>query len=373
MAAPGKKTVSLRELLRGAASSVHVRGADLTPVSPAAPHPRPSEPETPSLRRRSSFFDEHDDSEESSPAPDTRSKTVISSPCPEQMQPRPARAGLSLLSPFLADEEDYLFESKQCGASPLGTITKKRQPSGGDHQLAEAASSEAPALSFSEPRSITRERKRQLVSEEKGPLELDGGCRPGPQQSRSRPLEALPLPGSNGVPGSAVNCHLASCLLDHQVAGVLWLWDKYCLAQGCILGDDMGLGKTVQIIALLSGILRKSGTTADVDANRLRRRGRDSFNLTKPSLIVCPASVIDNWKQELDKWGFFLFESIESSEIKETMARASCRRLEIVLCSYDKMKIYSGELAAVEWEVIVWDEGHCLKNDKMARYEAAVR
>ena len=367
MSVTGKRTVSLRELLRGAATSVLVRGSELTPVSPADLTKRVNDTDTPLHKKRSSFFDDDiEDSEPSLPIPDPLSSN-ITSPCPV-LPPRPARAGLSRLSPFLTDDEDYLFESKERPDSPPETSSEHKYDDDEENHRPAAGRRSAPRLPTS----------TQLVSAmehtKNDPLELDSGNRPGSQQSRNRPVEALPLPGSNGIADSAVNCHLATCLLDHQVAGVRWLWGKYCLAQGCILGDDMGLGKTVQIIALLSGILRKSGTTADVEAIRLRRRGKDHvLNLTKPSLIVCPASVIDNWKQELDKWGFFLYQSIESTDVRETIARALVRRLEVIICSYDKMKIYCGELAEVEWEVVVFDEGHCLKNEKMARYQAAMR
>ena len=368
MSVTGKRTVSLSELLRGATTSVLVRGSELTPVSPADLTKRVNDTDTPLHKKRSSFFgDDIEDSEPSPPIPDPLSSN-ITSPCPVQLPPRPARAGLSLLSPFLIDDEDYLFESKERPDSPPETSSEHKYDDSREKHRPAAGRRSAPWLASSTQQVSATERTK------KEPLELDGGNRPGPQQSRNRPLEALPLPGSNGIADSAVNCHLASCLLDHQVAGVRWLWEKYCLAQGCILGDDMGLGKTVQIIAFLSGILRKSGTPADMEAIRLRRRGKDrTLNLTKPSLIVCPASVIDNWKQEMDKWGFFLCQSIESTDVRETIARALGRRLEVIICSYDKMKIYSGELAEVEWEVVVYDEGHCLKNEKMARYQAAMR
>jgi SNF2 family DNA or RNA helicase len=63
---------------------------------------------------------------------------------------------------------------------------------------------------------------------------------------------------------SHVNKYAAKFLLDHQVSGVTWLWGKYCMSQGAILGDDMGMGKTVTIAALLLAIYGKTGRT-DLD------------------------------------------------------------------------------------------------------------
>lgn len=40
--------------------------------------------------------------------------------------------------------------------------------------------------------------------------------------------------------------------------------------------------------------------------------------------------------------------------------------------SYEKMCIYAEDLASVRWNIVVWDEGHMLNNDKNARYHAAI-
>ena len=50
---------------------------------------------------------------------------------------------------------------------------------------------------------------------------------------------------------------------------------------GGILADDMGLGKTIQIIALLQ---------AEAEAHP-----------ESQSLIVCPASLVYNWENELKR------------------------------------------------------------------------
>jgi non-specific serine/threonine protein kinase len=61
----------------------------------------------------------------------------------------------------------------------------------------------------------------------------------------------------------------------------LWLLSQ--LGLGACLADDMGLGKTMQIIALLLVLKKRRGKT--------------------PSLLVLPASLLANWKTELERYG----------------------------------------------------------------------
>ena len=87
----------------------------------------------------------------------------------------------------------------------------------------------------------------------------------------SPPIESL-LPGPNSLlpwPGE---------LMPFQLDGVRTLINS----QKILLADDMGLGKTIQVIAALRVLMMQ------------RRIGS--------ALIVAPASVLDQWRQELRKW-----------------------------------------------------------------------
>ena len=64
--------------------------------------------------------------------------------------------------------------------------------------------------------------------------------------------------------------------------GVKWLWELHTQRAGGIIGDEMGLGKTIQLAAFLAG-LHRSG-------------------MFKPSIIVCPATVMRQWLRELRAW-----------------------------------------------------------------------
>lgn len=72
-------------------------------------------------------------------------------------------------------------------------------------------------------------------------------------------------------------------LFDYQKVGVQWLWELHAQNAGGIIGDEMGLGKTIQIISFIAG-LHHSGL------------------LTKPVLIVAPATVLKQWANEFHLW-----------------------------------------------------------------------
>lgn len=81
-------------------------------------------------------------------------------------------------------------------------------------------------------------------------------------------------------------------LRDYQKTGFRWLATMTRLGFGGILADDMGLGKTLEVISLLvseseKGVAEKQAVGKEGESNRLL------------ALVVCPASLVLNWEQEL--------------------------------------------------------------------------
>ncbi|KAG2223240.1 hypothetical protein INT45_006121, partial [Circinella minor] len=74
-------------------------------------------------------------------------------------------------------------------------------------------------------------------------------------------------------------------LFGYQKTCVKWLWELHCQRVGGIIGDEMGLGKTVQIIAFLSSLYY----------SKILGPG-------KASIIVCPATLMNQWVQEFHRW-----------------------------------------------------------------------
>lgn len=95
-----------------------------------------------------------------------------------------------------------------------------------------------------------------------------------------------------------------------------------------------------------------------------------------PALIVCPTTVLQNWKEELNRWGYFLWDGVDGSSKSANMQssdtvllKAKRRQIDVVLISYDQIKKFVDELSAITWCVVVYDEGHKLMNDKTTIYK----
>lgn len=132
-------------------------------------------------------------------------------------------------------------------------------------------------------------------------------------------------------------------LYKYQEEGSAWLAERITSRNGSIVADEMGLGKSAQAIAA-------------VCATR-------SF----PCLVVCPASVRDNWVRE---FGFALrVPSIEVVQGRQGMILGA----EVIICTYDLLAWRERQLASLRPRVILFDEAQGLKEPKPApRHRAAV-
>jgi non-specific serine/threonine protein kinase len=155
-------------------------------------------------------------------------------------------------------------------------------------------------------------------------------------------------------PGTA----LKATLRPYQQAGVNWLWLLSQLGLGACLADDMGLGKTMQVISLLL-ILKKK-------------------RCDRPSLLVLPASLIGNWKIELERFApslrVLLYHSSQlNKKSMDAMANdgTTLKNIDIVVTSYGTL-MRQDWLQEQEWQLLVLDEAHAIKNPT-ARQSKAVK
>lgn len=131
-------------------------------------------------------------------------------------------------------------------------------------------------------------------------------------------------------------------LRDYQKEGYQWLRTLYELGFNGILADDMGLGKTLQVIALL-----------------------DQLQTDKPSLVVCPSSLIYNWEDEVHKFSQTLPVTCIVSDAKtREMMIHNIHDKHLYVTSYDYMRRDIELYDAIEFEYVILDESQYIKNQK---------
>ncbi|KAL4725445.1 hypothetical protein ACLX1H_007594 [Fusarium chlamydosporum] len=172
----------------------------------------------------------------------------------------------------------------------------------------------------------------------------------------SRPYKDIELPQSAGL----IPASIAQYLRDYQVAGVSFLHRKFVYQEGGILGDDMGLGKTVQVAAFLTVAFGKTGD--ERDAKRLRQIRQFPERWYPRILIICPGSLIMNWKNELDRWGWWHTDLFHGAHKEDALSTARAGRVEIMITTYDTYKNSRSSINLVQWDAVIADECHRLKD-----------
>jgi SNF2 family DNA or RNA helicase len=133
-------------------------------------------------------------------------------------------------------------------------------------------------------------------------------------------------------------------LRPYQVRGFSWLAFLREWGLGGCLADDMGLGKTVQALALIQ---------------RDRERGEE-----KPVLVVCPTSVVNNWKREAERFTPRLSVMVHhgSDRKRGREFAAEARRHALVISSYGLLQRDMESLREVPWAGAILDEAQNIKN-----------
>ncbi|MFM7207879.1 MAG: DEAD/DEAH box helicase [Planctomycetaceae bacterium] len=178
-----------------------------------------------------------------------------------------------------------------------------------------------------------------------------------------------------GRPGCEPGRGLAATLRPYQADGVRWLWLLTRLGLGGCLADDMGLGKTIQMIDLL---LRLRDETPAPRRPGSKRPGRAAAG--RPSLLVVPASLLGNWKQELARFApqlkaVFVHRSETEAAVLDRLAADPMARLsgtDLVVTTYALVKKLDW-IATVPWRLAVLDEAQAIKNASSAQTKAVKR
>ena len=182
----------------------------------------------------------------------------------------------------------------------------------------------------------------------------------------SRDYKDIPLPKSLGL----IPAPIARWLRSYQVEGAAFLHALFVYQSGGILGDDMGLGKTVQVIAFLTAAFGKTGD--ERDAKRMRKMRRVGTTWYPRVLVICPGTLLENWRAELKRWGWWHVDIFHGdSEAKEKSIKAAVSgRLEIMLTTYTTYRLNKGIINMVEWDCIIADECHQIKGRRSETTQA---
>ena len=125
-----------------------------------------------------------------------------------------------------------------------------------------------------------------------------------------------------------------------QKAGIAYALEH----QNVLIADEPGLGKSIEALGVIN-----------------------SDDSIKNALIVCPASLKLNWEREARKW---LVRDFQISVINGT--RKPFPPGGVVVINYDILSGYRRVIDQVEWDVLICDESHMIKNPKSARSKAVI-
>lgn len=138
---------------------------------------------------------------------------------------------------------------------------------------------------------------------------------------------------------------LENVLRDYQKAGFRWFKLMASYGFGGILADDMGLGKTLQSIAFIESVLSES---------RVRKQ---------PILVVTPASLLYNWKNELGKFTPHIdVQIIDGSKADRNVAWKAGIEADVLVTSYPSLRMDTECYRDLFFHTVFFDEAQAFKN-----------
>ncbi len=179
---------------------------------------------------------------------------------------------------------------------------------------------------------------QELIDVEDLLEELSEGWQP-PQawQSRSKALKQI-----GALEPAPIRAEFDQILRTYQRIGVAWLWHLYRNELGGILADEMGLGKTLQALALIECI-------------------RQATPDGQPALVVCPASLVENWAREAARFTPNL-KIVKQHGVARAKEPVELEDFDVVITSYGTMRQDVEMLSTIDWSVIIGDEAQHIKN-----------
>ena len=143
-------------------------------------------------------------------------------------------------------------------------------------------------------------------------------------------------------------------LREYQDTGFKWLWWLYKNHLHGLLADEMGLGKTHQAMALLYAI--------------------QQFAKEPPKfLIISPTTVLDHWEDKIRKFCPTLNPLKHHGPKRTKNLKAGLKNHPAMITSYGILLKDIRDLSSINWDVIILDEAHFVKNNDTATYHAVCK
>ncbi|KAJ8354953.1 hypothetical protein SKAU_G00225200 [Synaphobranchus kaupii] len=209
---------------------------------------------------------------------------------------------------------------------------------------------------------------RELVMGDEG--------KPGKKLKKLGKMKRLDRPPINPVVDPTIKFDRQPDYLDttggtlhpYQLEGLNWLRFSWAQGTDTILADEMGLGKTVQTAVFLYSLYKEGHSKG-------------------PFLVSAPLSTIINWEREFEMWApdmyvvtyvgdkdsravirenEFSFEdnAIRGGKKASRMKKEASVKFHVLLTSYELITIDMAILGSIQWDCLVVDEAHRLKNNQ---------
>ena len=207
---------------------------------------------------------------------------------------------------------------------------------------------------------------------------------PGFQSPESWRTRSGALKNLSALAPAPVPPALDALFRPYQRLGAAWLWHLHRHQLGGILADEMGLGKTMQALALLSAVHGQ----LNAESSALSETSRPQFQLRRTpvpslhappsalnsrpaSLVVCPASLLENWRRESARFAPQLRTFVHHSSHRLESA-ADFAAHDLIITSYGTLARDQDLFTAVEFACVIADEAQHIKN-RRSQNAAALR
>jgi SNF2 family DNA or RNA helicase len=147
-----------------------------------------------------------------------------------------------------------------------------------------------------------------------------------------------------GIPQTSLPSVVQAEMRPYQKDGFDFLCHLTRLQLGGVLADDMGLGKTLQTLVWLAWMREQNAVRP------------------KPSLVICPASVLHNWRREANRFTPELRVLVLESGAARHNLRQQIPEHDLIVTNYALLRRDLAALLKFEFRAIILDEAQFIKN-----------